>query len=121
MIEKIGKILKRSEKMEREEKTKSEEKKKASDGYGVPVKCDSCDHEFYLNPRTWLREYNIIGQPFQQPFQYPPGCPKCGGVEISYVLALYVEMEGFESILREAFQGCESAEIIHCSGGTVQP
>ncbi len=104
-----------------EEETKSEERKKASDGYGVPVKCDSCDHEFYLNPRTWLRDYNSIGQPFQQPFQYPPGCPKCGNVKISYVLTLYVEMEGFESILREAFHKGGPVEIIPCSGRNVQP
>lgn len=100
-----------------EEKTKSEEKKKASDGYGVPVKCDRCGHGFYLNPRTWLREYDIIGQPFQ----YPLGCPKCGGVKISHVLTIYVEMEGFESILREDLHGCESIQIISCGGGTVQP
>jgi len=103
--------------METEEETKSEERKDANDMYGVPVKCGRCGHEFYLNPQTWLREHDIIGQPFQ----YPPGCPKCGGVKISHMLTLYMEMEGFEPILREVFHGCESIEIITCSGGTVQP
>jgi len=40
--------------------------------------------------------------------------------ENSPEIRIFVEMSGFESVLREAFRGCESVEIITCAGGTVQ-
>lgn len=40
--------------------------------------------------------------------------------ETSPVLTIYIEPSGFESTLEEAFHGCESVEIIPCSGRTIQ-
>lgn len=41
--------------------------------------------------------------------------------ETSPEMRIFVEMEDFEAVLREAFHKGGSVEIISCSGRTVQP